>query len=69
MTIPILVSSSSQIFFIESMSRFRKGPLYISLPRKKFRHTDMRASARSWYTVAMPDACATRGTRSCAGCR
>ena len=48
MTIPILVSSSPQIRFIVRDVEER-GPLRISLPRKKLRHTDISgASARSW---------------------
>ena len=47
MTIPIFVSSSDATRFIVAMSR--KGPLRISLPRKKLRHTAMSgARARSW---------------------
>ena len=39
-----------------------------SEPRKKFRHTDRSgAMARSWYTVAMPRARASRGESKLTG--
>ena len=47
MWIPIFCSSSSAMRRIARESR--KGPLRISLPMKKLRHTDMSgAKARSW---------------------
>ena len=47
MWMPIFCSSSSAMVRIRLASR--KSPLRISLPMKKFRHTDISgASARSW---------------------
>ena len=63
MSMPIFAISSRAVRLANGTSNHRMGqmPLVGSEPRKKFRQMDISgASARSWYTVAMPRSSASR---------
>ena len=69
-SMPILAISSRMIRCAPLMSIRWSGPrpLVGSLPRKKLRHTDISGTvARSWNTVAMPRARASRGPAKITG--
>ena len=63
-SIPMFMSSVFAVAFANLVSRMPRGFHHFlgSFPRKKFRHTDINGTvARSWNTVAIPFAIASRG--------
>ena len=64
MSMPICRNSERTVSRASLTSNIRSGqtPVVGSAPRKKLRQTDISGTiARSWYTVAMPSARASRG--------